>query len=1139
MPSKTIVTAPFEVVDKATQCEKTQFHRKVKSFIAKQKYFKAFIKVFRLSFLFLFVVTLSANGNTIAQNISLDVKNESIERVFASIKKQSGYGFAYFSDFVRSMKPVTLKVKNATIEQVMELILHGSRYTYAINGHTISLKPKPEDIKTAALASAISIRGTIVNEENEPLAGVTVQIKGTDRITITNIDGDFELSKVDPQSVLIITAVNITRHEEPLNGRDALQIRVKGRMGTLDQVQIIAYGKTSQRLNPGNVFTIKAADIEKQPVQNPLLALQGKVPGLVVTQNTGVSGGGVTVRIQGANSIGNVNNDPLYVIDGVPFVSQMLGTTILGANILGRSDTKGFVYNGVGNPLTYINPNEIESISILKDADATAIYGSRAANGAILITTKKGKQGQARIELSYEQGWGKITRTLDLLNANQYLQMRKEAFKNDNATIGKSDYDLNGLWDTTTTKDWQKELIGGTAKYTNISASTYGGTNKIQYRIGGNYNKSTTVFPGDFKDEKGSFNFSLTNTSTNLKFKSTLSASYLVDNNKLPITDFTSLAVSLAPVSPSLYNEDGSLNWGLTPTGAASWENPLASNYKLYENKTTNLIANLLLSYEIISGLSFRANLGYTNLQTNEFAANLLQSYEPRFRPNIVQEAQYSSSTIKSWIFEPQASYHLDFSTSRFDVLLGSTLQQSSGTGHTLTGQGYFSDEVLKDIRAASSVIVTGSSFANYKYNALFTRINYNLKSKYIINLTARRDGSSRFGPKNRFQNFGAIGGAWILSSENFVKRKFPVLSFAKIRGSYGTTGNDQMGDYTFYNSYSLQTYDIPYQGISPILSPGDLFNPYLQWEVTKKLQFGLDAGFMNDKVILTFNYFRNTVSNQLLHYALPNSTGFYTIQYNFPAKLLSTGYEFALMAKLNNGEKFNWSTSFNLTIPKEKVSEFPNIENSGYQDYVVVGYPLSVAREATFLGTNPQTGRYQFADRNGNPTSALVYPEDYVNLVTTYPKYYGGWTNSIMYNNFLLDFTFQFANQLGRKYLAKGTPGSFQRGLGNQPTEVLRRWQKPGDVTDIRKFSRSTIPSYMGTGAYADASFIRLKNIALSYSIPKALVNKVGIQQCSLFVHGQNLLTITDYIGMDPENRSTTSLPPLKMITVGIKATF
>ncbi len=366
----------------------------------------------------------------------------------------------------------------------------------------------------------------------------------------------------------------------------------------MDAVQVLAYGTQTKRLSIGNVSTVTAETIQKQPVNNVLLALEGQVPGLFVTQSSGISGAAVTARIQGQNSRVN-GNDPFYVIDGVPYLSQ-LQTTNLDGILTGQTPGSG---GGVGSPLSFIDPSSIESIDVLKDADATSIYGSRAANGAILITTKKGKAGAAKCTIDFQQGIGQVGHFVDMMNLDQYLNMRYQAFHNDGLKPDPNvDYDLT-LWDTTRYTNWQKTLIGGTASYTNVNASLSGGTTYFQYLVSGTYHRERTVFPADFVDQKGAIHFSLTNTSLNQKFHFQFSGDYLLDNNHLPFSDMTNDAILLEPDAPNIYNPDGTLNWEPNSDGVSTWRNPLNTAQTPYKNKTNNLVSNMVLSYNILPDL--------------------------------------------------------------------------------------------------------------------------------------------------------------------------------------------------------------------------------------------------------------------------------------------------------------------------------------------------------------------------------------------------------------------------------------------------------------------------------------------------------------------------------------------------------
>ncbi|MBO9573221.1 MAG: SusC/RagA family TonB-linked outer membrane protein, partial [Chitinophagaceae bacterium] len=699
------------------------------------------------------------------------------------------------------------------------------------------------------------------------------------------------------------------------------------------EVQYIAYGTTNKRFTTSNTGTVKADVIEKQPVNNPLLALQGRVPGLEIIQSNGIPGGGVTVRIQGRNNINPnlVGSDPLIVIDGVPYMSQNLTTFLGGADntspILGRSGDN-ILTGGFGNPLSNINPMDIESIDVLKDADATAIYGSRAANGAILITTKRGKTGPMRVNLNIQQGWGNVGHKMDLLNNKQYMEMRWEAKANDGAAVLMSDYDLRGLWDTTQNTDWQKTLIGNTAHYTNLTAGVSGGNQNLQYLISGTWARETSVFPGDFANTRGSLHFNLSTASTNQRLKIQLGGSYMANNNKLPGFDFTEIALTLPPVAPSPYNSDGTLNWAPDSLrgGISSWFNPFARQYNLFETKVDNLIANGALSYRVLPGLEFKSTFGFTSTSSNQFTAAFNQSFKPEALPGRIRNALFSFNDVQTWIVEPQLNYQRMLGKGRLNFLIGSTFQQQKSEGRGFEVSGQPSDQLLRNMAAGGAFYPSVPDMSVYRYNGLFTRIGYIYKDRYLINATGRRDGSSRFGRNNQLQNFGAIGLGWIISEETFFKKLVNVVSFAKFKGSYGITGNDQLGNYRFMNLYGLQTHGIPYQGQEG-LRPEGLSNPNLEWESTIKLQGGVDLGFSNDHVLLTVNYIRNRSSNSLTEVDLPRTAGFPTINANLEALVQNTSWEFSLSSKNIQKKHFNWTASANLTIPRNTLLEFPGLE--------------------------------------------------------------------------------------------------------------------------------------------------------------------------------------------------------------------
>lgn len=1095
--------------------------------------------------LFLIALHVSAGGYT--QVVTLHKKNAPLTEVFKEIRQQTGYDFFYELTWLEKAKPVNIDVSSIPLTDALNQCFKDQPLTYTITGTTIVLKLKSTQLTaiiTPVSPTGFDVRGVVFDDNSAPLQGVNVVVKGTDKITSTNNRGEFLVKNIQTNAILVVSSVGYSRQEIAVNNRTDLRIQLKVAMGILDEIQFVAYGTTSKRLGTGNVASVKAGDIEKQPVQNALLALQGRVAGLFVQQTSGLSGANLKINIQGQNSLANGSN-PLYVIDGLPIDAQLPTTGI--DHIL---SVYGPNFNGWSNPLNYLNPSDIESIEVLKDADATAIYGSRAASGAILITTKKGKAGVMKLDLNMQAGFGKMTRRVDMLNTRQYLDMRYEAFANDGIDWTRPSVSANDLkvWDTTRYTNWQDELLGGTAKYTNLSASVSGGTNTSRYLISGTWHKETTVFPfsDDFADKKGSVHFNVDANSVDNKFKLQFAGNFMADNNQLPQTDLTQIGLLLEPDAPSLLNQDGSINWALDANGSSTLgvANVMVQQYKKYVNKTYNLVSSLSMGYTLFPGLEVKSSFGFNYMQTNDFLPAPLAAIAPELRPSTLRNAAFGDRNIKGWIIEPQVTYSTTISKGKLELLLGSTFQDKIAQSGYIYGTGQISDELLQNIKAAANVYSSYSSNSKYKYNALFGRLNYNWRDKYILSVNARRDGSTRFGANNRFHNFGSIGGAWIFSNEKLVKDRARFMSFGKLRGSYGTTGNDQIGDYQFMTLYSFYVgAPVPYQGIVGLV-PAGLPNPNLQWEETRKLQLGMDLGFLQERVVVNATWVCNRSSNQLLQYSLPYVTGFTSYLVNFPATIQNRNWEFAVTGKIVQQRNFSWTSNANLTLPQNKLVSFPDLANSTYAAFLFIGKPVDVTSYYHYIGVAPGSGDYLFADQNGHPTPTPSPATDRPIIISLFPKFYGGFQNTLTYKDLQLDLLFQFVKQTGYNdvVLWNGNryPGMFYRGYSNQPVTILDRWQKNGDNAPVGRFRTGDVPSILESDRrFGDVSYIRLKNLALSFGLPQKWIDKARFRSVRLYLHGQNLLTITSYKGLDPETQSMTSLPPLRIWTFGLQAGF
>lgn len=782
------------------------------------------------------------------------------------------------------------------------------------------------------------------------------------------------------------------------------------------------------------------------------------------------------------------------------------------------------------SPLNSIDPQSIESIEVLKDADATAIYGSRGANGVILITTKKGQVGETKVDVNYYKGAGRVTSMMDLLNTEQYLEMRKEALANEGTSPQTWDYDLTA-WDQSRYTDWQKELIGGTAQTDDAQLSISGGNNFTQYYIGGGYHRETTVFPGNNADERISTHINLVNTSPNAKFKSTVSFNYSTGSTDLYKSDLTGIALSLPPIAPKIYDENGNLNWE-----NSTWRNPFGELRNSYEANTNSLTGNVVLSYKLLPSVEFNASVGYTNMNMKAILKTPISSYDPSLAPYVRNTSAFTNSSFQNWVIEPQVNWQEQIGNGFFDVLVGASFLDEKTEGVGQYASGFSSEALMGNIGSASNISLSTSNYAQYRYQAVFARANYKYNEKYILNLTGRRDGSSRFGPGNRFANFGAIGMAWIFSNENFIKNTATFLSFGKLRASYGLAGNDQLGDYAYLDTYSSSG---TYQGIDA-LNPNRLYNPDFSWETNRKLEVSLELSFFDDKISLETTYYRNRSSNQLVGYSLPPTTGFTSIQANLSATVQNTGLE-AILATTNiQKPNFSWLTSLNITVPRNKLVEYPNLQGSPYATRYVVGQPLDISKLYNYLGVDSETGIYQFEDINGD---GVISTPDRQTVRFVGRDFYGGIQNSLSYKGVQLDLLFQFVKQTGHNYLRAGF-GAAPGQRANQPELVLNRWRSEGNPAVLQRFGTSPAVQTAYTNfirseqVIGDASFIRLKNLALSYTFPSSWMEETPIKMGRIFVQGQNLLTVTNYKGLDPEIQNN-KLPPLQILTGGIHLTF
>lgn len=1091
------------------------------------------VLVMKLVMIFLTMAIMQVSAKSFAQKITLNETNAPLARIIEQIRQQSGYDFVYNDSDVKQAKHVTIFLTDVDLKKSLELCLTARGLDFEIKQHTIVIRRKDKNLfeKLSDLVTAFAnVNGKVIGPDGDPIPGVV--IRNLEKITLgtTNSMGEFSIDA--PEGTVITFAYLGFKTQEMVIGKNKkdLIISLEQEISKLDEVTVEGYRKGSQRLNTGNLAKITREELDKQPVQNPLQALEGRLPGVVVSQTNGVPGARLNVQIRGrANFDKNLTSDqPLFILDGVPLAAgNDKVNTVSGP--FGSTLTDGL------SAFSGINMADIESIDILKDADATAIYGSRGANGVVLITTRKGRPGRMTISGSIYSGVSEVTKLTPMLNTEEYLMMRNEAFANDKLTKTNTNaFDLL-LYDQNRYTDFAKLLTGNKASTTDAQLTASGGTKFSQYRIGGGYHKEGTVWPGDKTSDRASLSFNLNSMSNNEKFTASLSGFYSVGNSNLTAVDLSNAVI--LPPNYRLYDENGNLSWNEGGFNDGK-TNPLAQLNQVYVAQLSNLNGNLVLSYNILKNLTIRTNMGYNATFNNDRRITPISVWNPL--SGNTGTMTLGNNSLKSWIIEPQAEYNAKLSGGKLSLLLGATYNKRKTNAETNSATGAASDDLAGSIAAYTTYSGT-NSITQYNYQAFFGRVNYNWQDKYIVNLTGRRDGSSRFGPNYRFSNFGALGAAWLFTNEDFLKSN-SILSYGKLRGSFGSTGNDQIGEYAYLDRWAGgSTYTD-----QATLGTTKLFNPDLHWERNNKMELGLELGFLKDRVLFSVSAYRNISSDPLISYPLPRTTGFSSTVRNLNGvEIENRGLEITLGTQNFKEANFKWSTDINLTIPKNSLKKFPDLATSSYANSLRIGESLNSKIVGQYLGVNPVTGLYTVLDVNGDNVSSAA--ADWALAGNTDPKFYGGVNNSFSYKSFSFSFFFQFTKQLGNDWRA-GAVLTPMGSSSNVPKLALDRWQKPGDDAQVQKFTTLTgslsgingmYAGYFSSLYYSDASFIRLKNVYASYNLPTKWLNKARISSLKIYAQAQNLFVITGYDGSDPETQNYTIMPPLRTITAGLQLTL
>ncbi|MBO5603096.1 MAG: TonB-dependent receptor [Prevotella sp.] len=1087
-----------------------------------------------LSFVAILVMALPTT--VMAQTYDVSYKNQSLELVTQDLRLKTGYAFVYKKDIEVGLPRITCTLKNVTLEQLFNGVFSAIGLDYEIaKGKTVVLKLVNKNAPTQSKR----IRGIVTDQNGEALLGATVVVKGKGTGVVTDANGQFNIEQKEDNCELEISYVGMKTQTVRVSSKNNsyLNIKLDSDVNILDDVIIVGYGQQARRNLTGSVAKVKGSTVESATQDAPILALQGHAAGVYVTQGAGLPGGGLSqIIIRGFNSMGTTRDKtkPLYIVDGVPLNSNP-------QNPVSTTDTGLF---GLPDALSFINPSDIESIDILKDADATAIYGTRGSNGVVLITTKKGKQGKVRVNLQLSSTAQWAGKRLDFLSTEEYLALRRKAFDTDKALGYSTDANMNVtnfpdllLWDQNKDYDWQDLVMGNTAWATDGKVNISGGNRNTSFLISGSYYKSGTVTIGDDQYKRFTGHANVMHKSDDDRL--TLEAGFTVSRLDM-FADAGSTAYSYLNTAPNTppYDDEGKVYWIPNST---SFTAPLQMLNYTGENKADNLIANFTGNYKIWKELAFKLTMGYEHSASTQNILYERNYYNP-FSTYYTNQATYYSLNTSILNIEPQITYQTELFGGDANFLLGATYQSGETRLLYMTGADYPSDMALRNATAASRISTHSNPVTQTKTASAFARFTYNYQSRYLFNAVARRDGSSRFGSNYRYGNFYSLGAGWIFSNEKFVKEAVGEwLSHGKLRISYGKTGNDNISDYAYITKYAFNGY--PYEGHVG-LAPSNLANEDLHWETTKKFDLGLELGFLNDRILLNITRYRSRSTDLLTTLSTPAQTGFTSISINQKATIDNKGVELELNTHNIKTKDFNWNTSFNMTFPKNELVDYPDLESSSYYNTYRIGESINLVRGYKYLGVNKENGLPEVEDVNKD--ERINSTGDYQTIGTRDPKFYGGLTNIISYKDFTLDFTFYFRKmdyQNGYLYLFYTPVGMMRNVTRDMATDY---WTTPGqEAKNPRITSSSSSDAYrnyynyytMSDAAYSSGSYIRLSNVKLSYNVPKTVIKPIGLNAMQLYLQAKNLFTISNYDGYNPETGN--ALPPLTSFTFGLNVTF
>jgi TonB-linked SusC/RagA family outer membrane protein len=991
----------------------------------------------------------------------------------------------------------------------------------------------------AVMSQSMQITGKITtNDDGSPLPGASIQLKGSTTGTQSDAEGSYAINVPSSSSILVFSFVGMTAQEITVGSQSVIDVKLVSDTRSLSEVVVTGFGSQIKRDLTGNIAQVKGSEIQNMPVASVDAALQGRAAGVYVNGGSGKLGQAINVRVRGNSSI-SASSQPLYVVDGMPITTSDLSNSGGGAT----------------NPLADINSNDIESIEILKDASAGAIYGSRAANGVVLITTKRGKAGKTNVSINYQIGSSEATRRVRFLNSDEYVKFYTMAANNrdridgvdpadpDSYTtymLGNLDYYSLGTFNTPDQKNysWQDEAFRK-APMQQLDFQLNGGSEKTKFFLSGQYMDQKGTLVGN-KLNRVSARMNLDHQAYKwLQIGLSMGLARTV-NERLPGDNAFSNPLQMAALTPLTPFTDPKTGLPTgTPPGDVNvplYFNPLISI--AYAKFTATSFRNLTNAYAQISftpELKFRSELGIDLLNQNE--EGYYQSQNVR---NISTAGNGLGSNYGTFVTNYNTnnffSYDKTLGSHGIAATLGMSYQQSQNKLSFIEGTQFPSDS-YKKIASAATKSDGSSSETNYRFLSYFLRLNYKFADKYLLSASARIDGSSRFGANSRYGFFPSVSVGWVLTEESFLKNN-NTLSFLKLRGSYGSTGNSEIGDFPQLGLFSG---DAGYAGAAG-QRPSQIGNPNLKWETTKQADFGIDFGLFNNRINGELDYYEKKTNGLLLEVNVPSTSGF-SIQVDNVGKLENKGFEFVLNTQ-NFVGAFKWNTSFNIANNKNKVTDIQGqIIEGGIRSMsrVMEGQPVGVFYTVEYAGVDPANGNALFYKNtpgtDGSPDRSTVTNNGYntaqrVVAGNPNPKFVGGITNTFSYKGF--DLNVFFNGVAGNKINFYGV-GQYSSANGiyedNQTADQMNAWTAENPNTDVPEAR-----FYRGNGNQASSryiyngSYLRLRTLTLGYNLPASLISRIKMDRIRLYVSALNLATFTNYKGWDPEvNTDDLSTKDLK----------